>query len=70
MKMRLSCNGCFEKMLKSFTIALNTYKSKTYLLKKSFKITVNSYENKKILLSPDRSGILFPASLAGKRYSG
>ncbi|MDQ1165300.1 hypothetical protein QE431_001618 [Flavobacterium sp. SORGH_AS 622] len=70
MKMRVGCNGCFEKMLKISNRTLNTYKSKTYLLKKSFTITVNSYENKKILLSPDRSGILFPASLAGKRYSG
>jgi len=68
--MRVGCNGCFEKMLKISNRTLNTYKSKTYLLKKSFTITVNSYENKKILLSPDRSGILFPASLAGKRYSG
>jgi len=68
--MRVGCNGCFEKMLKISNRTLNTYKSKTYFLKKSFTITVNSYENKKILLSPDRSGILFPASLAGKRYSG
>ncbi|SMO44072.1 hypothetical protein SAMN06265220_101808 [Flavobacterium nitrogenifigens] len=57
-------------MLKSFNYLLNNYKSTIYFIKKYLKITFISYENKKFLASPDRSDILFPAPLAGKRFNG
>ena len=49
MKTCLGCNGCLEKMLKSFNYRLNNYKSIPYLMKKHLKNTVISYENKKVI---------------------
>jgi len=70
MKTDLSCNGCLKKMLKSYAQTLNNYKSTTCFMKKYLKNTVISYENKNFWYSPDRSDILFPAPLAGKRFNG
>lgn len=70
MKTVVGCNGCFKKNVKNSVLTLNNYKSTTYFVKKYLKNTVISYENKIFWYSPDRSDILFPAPLAGKRFNG
>jgi hypothetical protein len=70
MKMQQRYKGCLDKMLNSLIKISNHYKSEAYFLIFFFQNADISYENKNFSSSPDRSGILFPASLAGKRYSG